>query len=103
MKWNATRFNTFCALSSFSECSFGLRLCTSLHRFSFNANNKPCREWQGMEAQLTDTALASRNCAKTLLSLARVAKRQGDNSEVSRLVRNARFLWRWYVREAIHA
>ena len=46
MKWNATRFNTFCARFFFSECSSGLRLCTSPHRISFNANNKPCREWQ---------------------------------------------------------
>jgi len=46
---------------------------------------------------MTATAQASRDCARTLLSLARDARKQGDSAEVSRLVRNARFLWRWYV------
>jgi prephenate dehydratase len=80
-----------------------LRLCTSLHRISFNANNKPCREWQGMEAtvnttQISSAAIASRDCAKTLMKLSREWRDMGDTAEATRLVKKARWFWHWYLR-----
>lgn len=51
--------------------------------------------------QISSAAIASRDCAKTLMKLSREAKAGGDKPEVERLVKNARFYWRWYLRAPV--
>lgn len=55
----------------------------------------------GMDVLMREKARdAMADCARGLIRTAREWKAMGRPDEAARLVRNARWYWRWYLREA---